>query len=311
MLAKMTKEQQLPAGFTVRPATMADLETAVFLMNVCSQDQVGRNEHNVADTKMEWTQKKFNLDTNTRLVFSAEGQLVGYLEIWDTHTVPVQPWVWARVHPQFAGLGIGTYLLQVAEERVSLAVTRIPEEAQLSMRCGTLSTHEPTKQLFTDFGMTAVRYFWDMLIDIEQQPAYPPLPAGITLKTLADIQDLPKVAKATDEAFRDHWGYVEQPEAEMLQDWREWSEKDTKHDPTLCFLAMAGDEIAGVSLCRIESWHNPEWGWVDELAVRRPWRRQGIALALLRHSFAEMYRRGKQHVGVGGDAQSLTGATRP
>lgn len=309
MLAEIVTKENLPAGFTVRPAMMDDLETAVSLMNACSQSQVGRDEHNATDTKIEWSQEKFKLETNTRLVFSPEGELAGYLEIWDTHAVPVQPWVWGRVHPQFEGLGIGTYLLQVAEERVKLAVDRIPAEAQLSMRCGTLSTHEPTKQLLTDFGMTPIRYFWHMLIDINEKPAYPVLPVGIVIKTLADIQDLTKVARATDEAFRDHWGYVEQPEEEMLKDWREWIEKDTKHDDTLFFLAMDGDEIAGVSLCRIESWNNPDWGWVDELAVRRPWRRRGIALALLHHSFAEMYRRGKLHVGLGVDAQSLTGAT--
>jgi hypothetical protein len=33
-------------------------------------------------------------------------------------------------------------------------------------------------------------------------------------------------------------------------------------------------------------------------------------LALLKHSFVELYRRGKTEVGLGVDADSLTGATR-
>lgn len=310
MLAELTREQHLPAGFTARPAAMADLETAVSLMNACSQNMVGQDEHNVADTKTEWSQEKFNLDTNTHLVFSPEGKLVGYLEIWDTRTVPVHPWVWARVHPEFEGLGIGTYLLQYGEERVQLALDRIPADAQLSMRCGCMSTHEPTKQLFTDFGMEPIRYFWTMLIDIEQPPAFPELPEGITIHTFADKNDLVKVMRAVDEAFKDHWGYVSEPEEEQLKDWKDWIKKDSKHDPSLWFLAMDGEEIAGVSLCRIDAWNNPNWGWVDELGVRRPWRRRGIALAMLKHSFAELHRRGKKSVGLGVDAQSLTGATR-
>jgi len=44
--------------------------------------------------------------------------------------------------------------------------------------------------------------------------------------------------------------------------------------------------------------------------VRRPWRRKGLGLALLLHSFGEFYRRGRRRVGLGVDAQSLTGATR-
>jgi ribosomal protein S18 acetylase RimI-like enzyme len=44
--------------------------------------------------------------------------------------------------------------------------------------------------------------------------------------------------------------------------------------------------------------------------VLRPWRRQGLGLALLHHTFAEFYQRGTHKVGLGVDAQSLTGATR-
>ncbi len=51
-------------------------------------------------------------------------------------------------------------------------------------------------------------------------------------------------------------------------------------------------------------------GWVNLLGVRRPWRRRGVALALLQHSFREFYARDRRKVGLGVDAQSLTGATR-
>jgi GNAT superfamily N-acetyltransferase len=49
---------------------------------------------------------------------------------------------------------------------------------------------------------------------------------------------------------------------------------------------------------------------VNWLGVRRPWRRRGLALALLHHTFGECYRRGLQKVALGVDASSLTGATR-
>ncbi len=51
-------------------------------------------------------------------------------------------------------------------------------------------------------------------------------------------------------------------------------------------------------------------GWVGSLSVRRPWRRKGLAAALLHHTFGEFYRRGQRRVGLSVDSSNLTGATR-
>ena len=46
------------------------------------------------------------------------------------------------------------------------------------------------------------------------------------------------------------------------------------------------------------------------LGVRRPWRKRGLGLALLLHSFSAFHRRGQRRVSLGVDAGSLTGALR-
>lgn len=51
-------------------------------------------------------------------------------------------------------------------------------------------------------------------------------------------------------------------------------------------------------------------GWVSQLCVRKPWRQQGLGMALLLTAFNEFYRRGKKRAGLGVDATSLTNATR-
>jgi GNAT superfamily N-acetyltransferase len=63
-------------------------------------------------------------------------------------------------------------------------------------------------------------------------------------------------------------------------------------------------------MCKYKAWDDPELGWVASLSVRRPWRGQGLGLALLILSFRELYRRGQGKVGLMVDANSLTGATR-
>lgn len=51
-------------------------------------------------------------------------------------------------------------------------------------------------------------------------------------------------------------------------------------------------------------------GWVDHLGVRRLWRRTGLGMALLRHSFAAFQARGVREVRLSVDERSQTAATR-
>jgi mycothiol synthase len=107
---------------------------------------------------------------------------------------------------------------------------------------------------------------------------------------------------ADDEAFQDHWGHV----SGNFEAWRDWLVSAPNFDPRLWFIACEGEEIAGVALCLKLG----EEAWVDDLAVRRPWRRKGLGLALLYHAFGEFYRRGERVVVLHVDSQNLTGATR-
>ncbi len=118
------------------------------------------------------------------------------------------------------------------------------------------------------------------------------------------------VLLADRDAFRDHWGHVERPFEVDYRRLMHFIENDPEFDPDLWFLALDGDEIAGISLCSPSAAGHPDTGWVNALGVRRPWRRRGLALALLHHSFCTFYQRGRQKVGLGVDAESLTGATR-
>jgi mycothiol synthase len=116
------------------------------------------------------------------------------------------------------------------------------------------------------------------------------------------------VLAARRAAWKDHWGYVEQPFEDNYRSWAHYWEED--FDPSLWFLAMDGDQIAGICLCRGRRGEDESLGWVGTLGVTRPYRRMGVGMALLLHAFHELKARGKSRVGLGVDASSLTGATR-
>lgn len=312
MLTKTEMEVQrlTEAGFTMRPATMGDVESATVLFNKCSMTMAGIEAFDLEEVRSEWQTPGFNLSASTRVVESADGQLAGYIEVWDINENPVQPWVWGRVRPDYEGRGIGTTLMTWAEERARQAIGRVPDDAQVVMRCGTIHTYEPPRKLFQECGLRHVRSFWDMEIELDKATPPPEWPEGITLKTFAEVDDLVAVYRATDEAFQDHWGYVARSEEEDLRRWRHWLANDKHFEPTLWFLAMDKDEIAAVCLCRPKLPGEPDTGHVETLGVRRPWRRKGLALALLHHTFTVFRQRRQKRVSLGVDAQSLTGATR-
>lgn len=158
-------------------------------------------------------------------------------------------------------------------------------------------------------GFNLIRHSYRMRIDLTEAPPAPVWPEGITLRTFDPARDLEAVAWADREAFRDHWGFVERPFEQDLQMFRHWL-GEPRFDPSLWFMAMSGDEVAGISLCDAYTEDDVDMGWVGALGVLRPYRKQGLGLALLRHSFGELYRRSRRKVGLSVDAQNLTGALR-
>ena len=304
-------EVDLPEGFTVRGAVLEDVEPALKLFNRWSQSVIGEDEiTDAVAIRTEWVSPGFNPGEDIRLIFSPQGEMVGYVEVWTTFKPPVHPWIWGRVDPNYEGLGLGTYLLRWAERRAMKALNEISSDLRFAPRVGTYQAADQAKDLFHDLGYQHIRSSYTMRINMDAHPVEPEWPKGITLRTYDPAMDLEAVYRTVDEAFSDHFGHVDAPFEEGLQRFEHMMTGYDGFDPTLWFLAMNGDQIVGISLCRKHGYDNPNVGWVNTLGVRRPWRKHGIGLALLRHSFYELYRRGQRMAGLGVDAQNLTGALR-
>jgi len=287
-----------------------DLKKAVDLFNACSLNLLGVRQHDPDELEVEWKTPMFNLQTDTRVVFTPNGDLVGYAEIWDTEEPHIRVHSWGRVHPEYCGRGIGTALLAWEEERALEAIAKAPAGARVCIGHGVNSKDERAKRPLEAHGFKVVRHFWRMEVVLDGETAASQWPQGISVRTFDSESDLVSVVKAVQDEFKDHWGFFDTPLEQELELWNHWISEDKNFDPTLWFLAMDGDEIAATALCWPKKTEDLEMGWVDVLGVGRPWRRRGLALALLRHAFAEFAKRGKSKVGLEVDATSLTGANR-
>ena len=299
----------LPEGFTVRGARPEDVEPALKLFNAWSQSVIQEDDITDADAiRTEWKSPGFDPAEDIRLVFAPNGEMAGYIEVWTTINPPVHPWMWGRVHPQYEDMGIGTWLMHWAQAHALRAIDRVPQHLRFAPRVGTFREAEKPKRLFADLGFHHIRSSYQMRIEMDAPVAEPVWPEGITLRTYTPEIGAEAVFRAEDDSFRDHFGFIEQPFEEGFARFKHFVMEYEEFDPTLLFLAMDGDEIAGINICRPHAYNDPEVGWVGTLGVRRQWRKRGIGLALLRHSFNEFYRRGYRKVGLGVDAQNLTGA---
>jgi mycothiol synthase len=293
-------------NFLVRAPTMGDLEAVTRMLNECSMVDQGLNEETVEDLRKQWQTPGFNLETDVRIVADLDGQIAGYVEVWNLSEPHVKAFAWGRVHPAFRGRGIGSYLIRLSEERAGQTIALAPAGARVAVYNDADAKNKAAQGLFERHGYAPIRHFRRMLIEMEAPPPAPHWPTGIAVRTLVRGQDERAIHAASEEAFQDHWGSLPVP----FEQWQHRIMRSDDFDPALWFLAIDGDQIAGTCLCNPKAIEDPDMGWVASLSVRRPWRRRGLGLALLRHAFGEFYRRGTRKAGLGVDASSLTGATR-
>jgi mycothiol synthase len=316
-LPTAVEQIQIPHGFTLRPATHEDIPAIIAAFNAEEMMVTGIATHTVEKFANEWTHPKFDVAYSTRVIVEeASGQVVGYASVWDTEPLPVSNWVNAVVHPDFMGRGLGTALHHWIHVRLQDTLARVPEDVQVDYHCGAMTQHDSAHALFESLGMQKVRYFWRMVIEIENKELpEPQIAAGFVIRPWSEVLDsisLRDVASAAEEAFRDHWGHVDQPLDEIMSDWQHWVENTPDMGPDTWFLLIeeATNEVAGVSLCRRKARNNPAWGYLDTLGIRREYRQKGLALALLHYTFRYFQQEGFTQVELHVDASSLTGATR-
>jgi mycothiol synthase len=259
----------------------------------------GSTDASMEEMQNYWEAPRFDLQQDARIIVAPDGLIVGYEEVYPRSEERLE--FDGYVHPRENGRGLGTLLLRWAEERARERIKEMPAIGPVILRGNTAAVDQNASAMFAAEGFALVRQFWRMEIEMTSPPDRPVWPAGITLRAMQLDRDARVVHAVLEEAFADHWGYAPR----SFEDWEQSVLKSDGFDPALTFMAFDGNEVAGVVVNR-----HRDIAWVGSLAVRRPWRKRGLGLALLLHSFNEFYQRGDRAVGLGVDAQSLTGATR-
>lgn len=301
---------QLSPRFTSRSVRSGDNPALVELFNTYSQSLVGFNMDTESELESAFRAEGFNVETNTHVICLPNGKIIAYAEIWDILKPYVYFPVWGCVHPDHYGQGIGQHLIEWIEHRSRECMVKAPADAKVLIRHPLFKENQAARDLLSKNGFVHVRTFYQMQIEFTTQPPAPVLPEGITIRPILGEEEHIAVLRTIQNSFRDHWGHVDEPLEDYIKRFLNYIQSDDGYDPAIWFLALENDEPIGACICRPNTIQDPKMGWVNSLGVIRPWRKTGIGLALLLTSFNEFFRRGYQKVGLGVDADSLTGATR-
>jgi mycothiol synthase len=285
---------------------MDDLDEAVALFNRCDGPVAGPSWHSGDEMKLIWTDPDLAMSRDVRVVRTADGRMIGYMQVWAPEP-RVRFRLWGRVHPEHEGRGIGTALFTWGESLARARMAEAPPGSMITLQAWCFPGQPRSERLLAGHGLSPTRHSLNMAIDLGPAPPQATWPDGIELRPYLP-DHLRLLYAAHCEAFRDHRDYAETDFETGLERFRHFGETD--QDPALWFIAWERDEIAAFALCRAVAHEDPEMAWVDDIAVRRPWRRRGLATALLLHAFAQLRARGRPRVGLSVDAASLTGATR-
>ena len=156
-----------------------------------------------------------------------------------------------------------------------------------------------------------LRYFVEIVRpDLENIPDFP-MPDGLELRPVLP-EHYRGIWDADEEAFRDHWGYSESTE----EDYQAWLGNKTVFRPELWQIAWDVDtnEVAGQVRTYINTVENEKYnrkrGYTEFISVRRPWRKRGLARALIVRSLQLQKEEGMTESALGADSENLSGATR-
>ncbi|MGH2509136.1 MAG: GNAT family N-acetyltransferase, partial [Ktedonobacteraceae bacterium] len=225
------------------------------------------------------------------------------ISLHEGHRMKASP----RIHPDYHSCGLFTWMLRWAEQRACQIAEKLLCEPRAMLTSWVEEVDGVAQELLVREGFLPERYSWHMEIKMEKAPPAAVWPDGVRVRSFVPGQDEYVAYEALAEAFQTIGGDL----YETFEHWLWRGVKSSSFDPSRWFLAIGDNgEIAGVTLSEFQRSTESTIGWISEVAVRPTWRRRGLALALLYHTFGEFYRRGIFRCALTVDAANPSGATR-
>ena len=211
------------------------------------------------------------------------------------------------LRPEWRGQGLERALVHACEARLR-EIAQANPAARSQFDTDVADTETALEALLESEGYTATRHFYDMVRpDLANIPDAP-LPPGLEVRP-AQPEHYRAIWEAETEAFEDHWGEEQVEDA----DFARW-QRDPLFQPDLWQVAWDGDQVAGMVRGFIDPVYNARFGkrrgFTENISTRRPWRKRGLAAALIARSLRQQQALGMTEFALGVDTENPSGALR-
>ncbi|HEY5169716.1 MAG TPA: GNAT family N-acetyltransferase [Thermoleophilia bacterium] len=290
----------LPAGYIVRHPTEADLPAAQAVLDAAESHDAGEARAHDDELATDWKDPESHPKTDWWVIVGPADSIVavGWLRPETAGEITADFYV----RPEHRGLALGDVLLDLIVARAAQLPSRRPDGAVRRLVAWSEDHDHVRRAALDGRGFQPVRQFYEMAMDLDEEPAPAQWSPGVTPRSFRPGLDEQYVWEADGEAFSEHYLYQLRP----FEEWRLHHLETADADPTLWWLAWDGEELAGyvTAVC------GEHGAVVGDLAVRKPWRGRGIGRALLLAAFQTLRERGQSVVRLMVDAQNVTNAVR-
>ncbi len=244
------------------------------------------------------------------MVEDSAGTLVAYVRVgWELDGENRQVFSFPfNIHPEHRSNELMTYLLNWVEKRARLVAETTRGDSPSLLRV--LVRNAENEGMFSEAleaqGFSAARLMYQMRRELSEPIDAAVLPDGLEVRPVLQ-GEYRTVYYALDEAFRDHWGYTPISEEVISQ-----IEVSPQFMPHLWQVAWDGEQVAAGVLNYVDESANQNLGsnvgWTDPIFTRRPWRKRGLARALLLRSLLVFREMGLEAAMLGVDTQNANQA---
>lgn len=255
-----------PPSISSRPLRPADAPAVFELTAAAEEHDSGSVLVELDDIVSDWARPSYDLSTQS-LGLLEDGRLVAYAEV-DRLRVE------GYVHPECRGLGLGSRLVGWAiETAATLGYERVGQSLPV--------TNTPAIDLFRSFGSTVLYTSWMLELSSGLEVAPSRLPPDHRLRVFDPARDALEVFQTIEDSFNE-WP---DREPSSFADWEASTVKRNDFEPWQIIVMVAGVDRAEtiVGACKVTA--NEGLGWIDQIAVRRDARGQGLGRGLLGSAF--------------------------